>query len=102
MVDRLAKEAAVEERPVVCDKIPRDVIVKTEKDNGLHMREQQWMDTGNGGQLRKLFSPSVRNRLLQKIPLFPELTTILAGHGKTSSYLHRFGLIENPMCPCEE
>jgi len=27
---------------------------------------------------------------------------MLTGHGKISSYLHRFGLKDNPMCPCEE
>ena len=27
---------------------------------------------------------------------------MLTGYGKISSYLHRFGLIDNPMCPCEE
>ena len=56
---------------------------------------------GKGGSYES-FSPSVSNRLLQKIPIFPELTTILTGHGKTSSYLYGFGLIDNPMCPCEE
>jgi len=101
LVDRLAKEAAVEERPVVYDKIPRDVIVTREKDNGLHMWEQQWMDAGKGAVM-KAFFPSVRNRLLKIIPVFPELTTILTGHVKTGSYLHRFGIIDNPMCPCEE
>jgi len=65
LVDRLAKEAAVEEGPVVYDKIPRDVIVTREKDNGLHMWEQQWMDTGKGA-VTKAFFPSVRKRLLQK------------------------------------
>ena len=45
---------------------------------------------------------SVRNRLLQKIPIFPDLTTMLTGHRKISSYLHRFGQIDNPMCSCEE
>ena len=55
MVDRLAKEAAVEDGPVVYDKIPKEVIVTREKDNGLQMWEQQWMDTRKG-QLQKLFS----------------------------------------------
>ena len=59
------------------------------------------MDTGKGA-VTKTFFPSVRNRLLQKIPVFPELTTMLTGHGKINSYLHRFGLKDNPMCPCEE
>jgi hypothetical protein len=29
-----------------------------------------------------------------------EFTVIVSGHGKTKSYLHRFKLIDNPMCPC--
>jgi hypothetical protein len=39
-VDRLAKEAAVEDRPVIFDKIPREVIVTREKKNGPHMWQQ--------------------------------------------------------------
>jgi len=27
---------------------------------------------------------------------------MVTGHGKLRSYLHRFGLTDNPMCPCEE
>ena len=27
---------------------------------------------------------------------------MLTGHGKLKSYLHRFGLTDDPMCPCEE
>jgi len=45
---------------------------------------------------------SVRNLLWQKIPIVPEFTTMLTGYGKLRSYLHRFGLTNNPMCPCEE
>jgi hypothetical protein len=54
------------------------------------------------GQLRKFFSPSVSKRVTQKIPIFPELTTMLTGHGKIGSYIYRLGLTDNPMCPCEE
>ena len=54
-MDRLAKEAAVEEGPVVYDKKPRDVIVTREKDNGLHMWEQQWMDTKKGSSYKSFF-----------------------------------------------
>jgi len=55
LVDRLEKEAAVEEGPVVYNKIARDVIVTREKDKGLHIWEQQWMDTGKGA-VTKVFS----------------------------------------------
>jgi hypothetical protein len=36
------------------------------------------------------------------MPITPEFTAIVSGHGKTKSYLHRFKLINNPMCPCNE
>ena len=45
----------MEERPVVCDKMPREVIVTREKDNGLHMWEQQWMDMGKGAVTKAFF-----------------------------------------------
>jgi hypothetical protein len=60
------------------------------------------VDKYGEGAVTKAFFPSVRNRLRQKIPIFPEFTTMLTGHGKLRSYLYRFGLTDNPMCPCEE
>jgi hypothetical protein len=63
--------------------------------------QRQWTDTGKGA-VTKAFFPSARNRIRQKIPVFPELTTMLTGHGKIRSYLYRFGLTNNAMCPCEE
>ena len=101
MVDRLAKEAAVEDGPVVYDKIPKEVIVTREKNHALQMWEQQWMDTRKGA-VTKAFFPSVKKRLTQIIPIFPELTDLLTGHGNIKSYLYRFGLKDNRMCPCEE
>ena len=56
IVDRLAKEAAVEVGPVVYDKIPKEVIVTSEKGHGLQMWEQQWMDTRKGA-VKKAFFP---------------------------------------------
>ena len=33
---------------------------------------------------------------------FTTVTLLVTGHGKLRSYLHRFGITDNPMCPCEE
>ena len=63
--------------------------------------QQQWTNTGKGAGT-KAFLPSVRNRLRQKITVFPEFVTMATGQGKLRSYLYRFGLTDNPMCPCEE
>jgi len=37
-----------------------------------------------------------------RIPITPEITAIVSGHGKTKAYLNRFKLIDNPMCRCNE
>ena len=101
LMDRLAKRTAVEDGPVVYDKMPREVIITREKENGLYMWQRQWTNSGKGA-LTKAFFPSVRNRLRQKIPIFPDVTTMVTEHGKIRSYIHRFGLIDNPKCPSDE
>jgi hypothetical protein len=58
------------------------------------------------GFTHKLFHPkyslTVRNRLREKISIFPEFTILLTGHKKLRTYLHRFGITDNPMCPREK
>jgi ribonuclease HI len=81
MVDRLAKEAAVKDGPAIYYKIPTEVIVTREKENGLQRWQQQWTNTGKRAVTRAFF-PSVRNRLRQKLPIFPEFTTTVSGCGK--------------------
>jgi hypothetical protein len=58
--------------------------------------------TTGKGAVTKAFSPSVSNRLPQTIPVFPQFTTVTTAHGEIRSYFHRFGLTDDPMCPCEE
>jgi len=58
LVDRLAKEAAVEDGPIVYKRIPRETIITREKENGLQMWQQQWMDAGKEA-VTKAFFPSV-------------------------------------------
>jgi len=67
LVDRMAKEAAVEEGPVKYDKITRDVKVKRKKDKGINMWEQQWMDTGKGA-VTKSFSPHKKHTHTKHTP----------------------------------
>jgi hypothetical protein len=35
-----------------------------------------------------------------KNTLTPNFTAMVTAHGKTTSYLNRFKLIESPVCPC--
>ena len=64
-MERLAKEAAVADRLIEYDKIPREVIVTREKENGLDMWQKQWTNTRKGA-LTKVFFPSVRSNYERK------------------------------------
>jgi hypothetical protein len=48
------------------------------------------------------FFPTIQQRLKIRIPITPDFTAIVSGHGKTKAYLNRFNLTDNPMCPCNE
>ena len=52
LVDRLAKEAAVEDGSFVYDKMPREEIITREKENGLHMWQQQWTNMGKAAVIK--------------------------------------------------
>jgi hypothetical protein len=65
------------------------------------MWQEQWTNTEKGA-VTIAFFPSVANRSGRKIPIFSEFLTMITGHGKIKSYLHRFGLIDNLMCPYGE
>ena len=68
---------------------------------GAQLNNHAHTHTGKGA-VTKAFFPLVRNRLREKIPIFPEFTVLVTGHGKLRSYLHIFGITDNPMCSCEE
>ena len=70
--------------------MPREVTIRQAKENGLLMWQRQWTNMGKGA-MTKAFFLSVRNRLQQKTPVFPEFTTVVTGLGKLRPYLHRFG-----------
>jgi len=55
LVDKLAKEAAVEDGPVVYDKVPRGVLIIRVKENEFNMWQQQWTNTGKGAVTTALF-----------------------------------------------
>ena len=47
------------------------------------------------------YFPIIKDRLINKIKLTPNVTAIVTAHGKTKTYLHRFKITESPECPCD-
>ena len=103
VADTLTKEVAQddEERNIVYDRIPISTIATGVKEKGFKKWQTQW-ERAEKGALCRSFFPTVEQRLKIQIPITPEFTAIVSGHGKTKSYVYRFKLIDKLMCPCNE
>jgi ribonuclease HI len=102
LADKLAKEAAEDDKlNIVYNRIRTTTVATELKKEGLRKWQRQWECTDKEALCRSFF-PIVEQRLELKIPVTPEFTAIVSGHGKTKSYLHRFKLLDNPMCICNE
>ena len=100
LADQLAKEASTDPNIEECyRKIPKSIISKEVKELDLELWQNEWNATAKGGTT-KSFYPNIELRLTLKISPTPNFTTIVTGHGKINSYLHRFKIIENPVYPC--
>jgi ribonuclease HI len=101
--DKFAKEAAHDEddHNIVYDRIPTKTVATEINIKGLAKWQSQWNSTEKGASCQSFFS-EVEQRLKMKIPITPEFTAIVTGHGKTKYYLHRFKIADNLMCPCNE
>jgi hypothetical protein len=86
---------------VVYDRIPISTIATRIKEEGLKKWQTQW-ERAEKGALCRSFFPPVEQNLKIRIPITPEFTAVVSGHGKTNTYLHRFKLTDNSMCPCDE
>jgi hypothetical protein len=52
------------------------------------------------GEIMKKYFPVITGRLSMKINITQNFTSMVTGHGNIKSYLHRFKIIETPLCPC--
>ena len=103
VADTPAKEVAKddEDRNIVYDRISISTIATTMKEEGLKKWQAKWERAENGAICGSFF-PKVEQRLKLRIPITPEFTAMVSGHGMTKTYLHRFSLTDDPMCPCNE
>ena len=61
--------------------------------------QREWDQTTKGRPTKEYF-PVVTDRLKMKINITKNFTSMVTGHGNIRSYLHRFKIIETPICPC--
>jgi len=86
---------------MVCDRIPFTSVASEISRKGLEQWQLQWNNAAKGAVCRSFF-PNLEQRLKTKIPVTPEFTALVTGHGKIRAYRNRFQLADDPMCPCKE
>jgi len=84
VADKLAKEAAQDDENMnmVFDRMPFISVAIEISRKGLEQWQLQWNNTAKGAVCRSFF-PNLKQRLKTKIPITPEFTALVTGHGKT-------------------
>ena len=100
MADRQAKEAATDDiGELLYDEIPRETVITERKEKEITKWQEQWTSSTKGA-ISKLFFPHIKERMQTTTPISAEFRAMVACHGLTISYLHRFKIIPNSLCPC--
>jgi len=81
-------------------KYPKSAVKRELKCLGLQKWQSEW-DSTNKGALTKTFFPTIKDRLTKRLQMNLNLSTVVIGHGKLRSYLHRFKIIDDPTYPCQ-
>ena len=101
MADQQAKEAERNKNIVECyNKIPKSVVMSELKEQSVKQWQREWVETTKGA-ITKTFFPKIEDRIKLRLNTTPNFTTIVTGHGNIKSYLYKYKIIDNPMCPCK-
>lgn len=99
LADNLAKRAARSRKSISFNKIPTSAVKKKLREEFRNKWEIEWQRTKNGESTKPYF-PTIRQRLAIKLPISPNFTAMLTGHGKLKAYYQRFRITEDGTCTC--
>jgi len=102
MADQLAKEAARSKTIKECyNRVPKSVVLGDLREQSVLQWQSEWERTTKG-LITKSFFPKIGDRLKLRINTTPNFTTIITGHGNIRTYLNKYKIIDNPICPCND
>jgi ribonuclease HI len=100
LADTLAKEAATDEDIIECyRRVPKSVVTSELGSKSVEKWQMEW-DQKQREKITKEYFPVVAERLKMKLNITQNFTCMVTGHGNIRSYLHRFKIIDTPICPC--
>jgi hypothetical protein len=102
LADQLAKEAARNKNIDECyNRLPQSAVMCELNQQSVIQWQNEWERTIKGS-ITKSFFPKIVDRMRLTINTTPNFTAIVTGHGNIKSYLHKFKIIQSPMCSCKQ
>jgi len=81
--------------------IPNSAVLCELKEQNVQQWQNEW-ERSSKCAIRKSFFPKIEDRLKLRLNATPNFTAIVTGHGNIKSYLYKYKIIDNPMCPCKK
>jgi len=102
MTDQLAKEAANNKNIKECyTKITNSAVLCELKEQSVQQWQNEW-ERAPKGAITKSFFPKIEDMPKLRLNTTPNFTAIVTGHGNIKSYLYKYKIINNLMCPCKK
>lgn len=102
-VDTLAGRAALRKTSITYDKFSLQYAKNIVNTYYRHVWAEMYLETTKAA-VTKRFIPNISSKAVDGFPIEHinyYNTQFLTGHGKFNHYLHRFKIIDSPICPCD-
>jgi hypothetical protein len=102
LADQLAKEAARNKNIDECyNRFPKSAVICELKEQSVIQWQNEWERTTKRS-ITKSFFPKIVDRMKLTINATPHFTAIVTSLGNIKSYLHKFKIIQSPLCSCKQ
>jgi len=102
LADKLAKEAARSKHTEIAfRRIPISTLYYEIQLESIQRWQKEWENCTKAAITKEYF-PTVQERLTTKMRVTQNIAAMMTGHGKTRAYFHRFKILENATCACEQ
>ena len=102
LADQFAKNAAEQCSELSYNICSISFVKHSIKTQTMLVWQRQYSEAITGSETKKHFKTIEEAKIYrEKIGISFELTQILTGHGFNKSYLYRFKIIDNEVCPCD-
>ncbi|KAL0809474.1 hypothetical protein ABMA28_011642 [Loxostege sticticalis] len=101
--DQAAKAAAAQKTATTLNEFPISYAKYTIRKRTLALWQEEYESETNNSEIRKWFK-TIKDigNFVKRVGASFEMTQIITGHGYHKSYLHRFKILDDPLCPCDD